>query len=59
VVPLYSVHSLRHTFAKRMTSRGVKPQTVQKLLGHASLASTGIYTEASWEELVDAVEARG
>ena len=58
-VALYGVHSCRHTFAKRLLERGVKLPTVQKLLGHASLASTGIYTEASWEEMVEAVEARG
>lgn len=59
VVALYSVHSLRHTCFKRMQERGVALTTVQKIAGHASLASTGIYTEASWEEMVDAVEARG
>jgi len=59
VVALYATHSLRHTFAKRMLDRGVALTTIQKLLGHASLASTGIYTEASWEEMADAVEARG
>jgi integrase/recombinase XerC len=56
---LYSVHSLRHTCFKRMQERGVHLTTIQKIAGHASLASTGIYTEASWEEMVDAVEARG
>ncbi len=59
VVALYGVHSLRHTFAKRMQERGVNLTTIQKLLGHASLSSTGIYTEAGWSELVDAVEVLG
>jgi len=58
-VALYSVHSLRHTCFKRMLERGAKLPTIQKIAGHASLASTGIYTEASWEEMVEAVEARG
>ena len=57
--PLYSVHSLRHTCFQRMRERGVALQAIQKIAGHASLASTGIYTEATWEECVEAVEARG
>lgn len=58
-VPLYSVHSLRHTCFQRMRERGVALQAIQKIAGHASLASTGIYTEATWEECVEAIEARG
>lgn len=54
----YSVHSMRHSFAKRMVEREVKLTTVQKLLGHSSLASTGIYTEASRDEMREAVNAR-
>lgn len=59
VVALYSAHSLRHSCFKRMLERGVKLPTIQKIAGHATLASTGIYTESTWEELVEAVEARG
>jgi len=57
--PLYSTHSLRHTCFKRMQERNQPLTSIQKLAGHATLASTGIYTEATWEELVEAVEARG
>ena len=57
-VALYSTHSLRHACFKRMQERGVKLTTIQKIAGHASLASTGIYTEATWEEMSEAVEAR-
>lgn len=56
---LYSAHSLRHTCFKRMQERNVALTTIQKIAGHASLASTGIYTEATWEEMVEAMEARG
>lgn len=59
LVALYSAHSLRHSCCKRMQERGVKLTTIQKIAGHASLASTGIYTEATWEEMVEAVEALG
>lgn len=56
---IYSAHSLRHTCFKRMQERGVALTTIQKIAGHASLASTGIYTEATWDEMVEAMEARG
>lgn len=54
----YTVHSMRHTFAKRLIQRGIALATVQKLLGHASLASTGVYVEAGIEEMDEAVNAR-
>ncbi len=55
IVANKSTHSLRHTFAKRMQERGVPITTIQKLLGHSSLASTGIYTEATDQEMEQAV----
>ncbi len=57
-VALYSVHSLRHTCFKRMQERLVQLTTIQKIAGHASLASTGIYTEATWDEMLEAVNCR-
>ena len=59
VVALYSVHSLRHTCFQRLRERGVDLPVIQKIAGHVSLASTGIYTEASYEECAAALEARG
>lgn len=55
IVPLYSVHSLRHTCFKRMRERGVALEVIQKLAGHSSLASTGIYCEATYQEMEEAV----
>jgi integrase/recombinase XerC len=55
--PFYTVHSMRHTFAKRLLQRGADITVIQKLLGHSSLASTGIYTEAGIEEMEEAVNA--
>jgi site-specific recombinase XerD len=55
IVPLYSVHSLRHTCFKRMRERGIALEVIQKLAGHSSLASTGIYCEATYEEMESAV----
>ena len=54
----YTVHSMRHSFGKRLIQRGFAPATVQKLLGHKSMGSTGIYIEAGFEEMQEAVEAR-
>ena len=53
----HTIHSLRHTFAMNLRKKGVDTEVIQKLLGHASLASTGIYTQASREELEEAVES--
>jgi len=59
VVALYSTHSLRHSCLMRMRERGVRLETVQKFARHKSLASTGIYTEATIDEMIEAAEMRG
>ena len=46
-----SPHVLRHTFATAMLNGSAELQAVKELLGHESLATTGIYTHTTFEEL--------
>ena len=50
-------HTLRHTYATRLLERGANIREVQELLGHASVATTEIYTHVSADRLRKAVEA--
>lgn len=36
----FTPHSLRHTFATKAIAKGMRPKTLQKLLGHTSLQMT-------------------
>jgi site-specific recombinase XerD len=57
-----SVHWLRHTCGSFLGSSGVPVNLIQKLLGHASVATTSIYTESDeerlWLEVADREEHR-
>ena len=46
-----SPHVLRHTFATAMLNDNAELRAVKELLGHESLATTEIYTHATFEEL--------
>ena len=53
--PKLKFHSLRHTFASWLVQKGVSIYKVSKLLGHANVETTEIYSHLRAEDLRSAV----
>ena len=50
-IKTFSAHTLRHTFATRCIEAGMKPKTLQTILGHADIGTTmNMYVHITEEE---------
>lgn len=61
-LPAHTFHSLRHSFATQMAMRGVPLPEIQKIMGHASAATTANYIhtpDSLSDKLPDILDRKG
>ncbi|MEG2058203.1 MAG: tyrosine-type recombinase/integrase [Lachnospiraceae bacterium] len=57
-IPRFSMHTLRHTFATRCIEAGMKPKTLQMILGHSNIGITmNLYVHITEEEKIKEIES--
>lgn len=57
-IPKKTPHATRHTYASWAVEHGMKPEILQKVMGHANYTTTAdIYVHADTDVLISAVEA--
>lgn len=53
----FSMHTLRHTYATRCIEAGMKPKTLQSILGHSNIGTTmNLYVHVTKDEKMKEVE---
>lgn len=48
----FTFHTARHTFASLLLQQGIQLSTIQHLLGHANIQTTGIYAEVTDKTII-------
>ena len=57
-IPKKTPHATRHTFASWAVANNIKPELLQKMLGHADYSTTAnIYEHFDIDQLVEAIDA--
>lgn len=58
IVPQFSIHACRHTFATRLCENDVNIKAIQSIMGHSSISTTmDIYAEATKEKKEEAIQS--